>query len=640
MNRNEETDFRALGLRCGLEVHYQLDTKKKLFCHCPVGLLKRPPDAEIVRHMRPTLSELGEYDGTALMEFKTKKTVRYQLYYDSVCTYEMDDTPPFVINREALRIAVEIALLLNCRIADEIHVSRKQYLDGSIPTGFQRTIAVGVNGWIPFEGRRIRIVQVCLEEDACREVSDRGHVIVFRTDRLSTPLVEVITAPDMETPAEACEVDREIGRILRATRKVRRGIGTVRQDVNVSIEGGTRVEIKGVPKTGMIERLVRVEALRQKGLLSLQEEITQGSAGEKTPVCECSGLFTGSGCAPLHESAEHGLAVGAVAIQGFTGLLHRRISPGRTFADELAGRVRVIACLDDEPVLFFSDENGPPGRYPAAKEWEVVRRRLGVKSKDPVVIVRGRPEDVDTALSEIVARVEEAKLGVPNETRQVLRGGETDFERILPGPNRMYPDTDSAPIAISEEEVAVIQKRLPLTPDKWRKRCSGKLKRQTVDQLIDMECMERFWDVLQKTGCDPKLLAYTLTATLPALRRAGNDVLSVTKEALVELFGLHTGGKIIREMIPEALVRISRRRVYDDLLFDNAEGDIDEETLREAVKKRFLEADGRIADRRKLLRYLVGVVKEETGFRVRGRRVAEAVRNHAGLARLQTEDRR
>ncbi|MBN2323322.1 MAG: Glu-tRNA(Gln) amidotransferase subunit GatE [Spirochaetes bacterium] len=635
MNGNEETNFRELGLRCGLEVHYQLDTQKKLFCHCPVGLLNRRPDAEIVRHMRPTLSELGEYDGTALMEFKTKKTVRYQLYYDSVCTYEMDDTPPFVINREALKIAVEIALLLNCRIADEIHVSRKQYLDGSIPTGFQRTIAVGVNGWIRFSGRKIRIVQVCLEEDACREVSDRGHVIVFRTDRLSTPLVEVITAPDIRTPAEASGVDREIGRILRATGKVRRGIGTVRQDVNVSIEGGTRVEIKGVPRTGMIERLVRVEALRQKGLLSLRETITARGAEIKTPSCDCGDLFCESECAPLRESVRRGLSVGAVAIPGFSGILHRRISPGKTFADELAGRVRVIACLDDEPVLFFSDEKAPCGSRPGPKEWEAVRRRLGVGKKDPVVLVRGPGEDVETALSEIAARVEEAKEGVPNETRQVLVGGETDFERILPGPDRMYPDTDSSPIPIAEEDVAAIRKRLPVTPDRWRKRCRGMLKPQTVDQLIDMECIDRFWKILKNTKCDPKFLAYTLTATLPALRRAGCDILAVKEKALVKLFLFHAGGNIIREMIPRALVRIASGRGYDDL-----SADIDEETILKAVERNYLRVNGRIKDRRKLFRYLVGAVKEETGFRASGRRVVWAVQSHEGLWKLQTEERR
>ena len=120
----------------------------------------------------------------------------------------MDDTPPFPINQQALEIALKLGMLLNCAIVDELHVSRKQYLDGSIPTGFQRTAIVGVDGWVPYKGRKIHITHVCLEEDACREISDTGHEIVFRTDRLSMPLLEVITALDMD------------GKILWQTRRI------------------------------------------------------------------------------------------------------------------------------------------------------------------------------------------------------------------------------------------------------------------------------------------------------------------------------------------------------------------------------------------------------------------------------------
>ena len=270
----DDTEFYSrLGFKCGLEIHQQLDTEKKLFCHCPVGYRNDEPDAIILRHMRPTLSEMGTYDGTALMEFKTRKQVIYQLYRENVCTYEMDDTPPFPINQKALDYAIEIALMLNCQLVDEIHITRKQYLDGSIPTGFQRTAIIGVDGWIPYRGRKIRIQQLALEEDACREVEDKRHTIVFRTDRLSIPLVEVVTKPDMLTPHEAAEVDGLLGRLLRASGRVRRGIGTVRQDVNVSINGSDRVEIKGVPRTPDIRALTHYEALRHKALLELKDEL-------------------------------------------------------------------------------------------------------------------------------------------------------------------------------------------------------------------------------------------------------------------------------------------------------------------------------------------------------------------------------
>ena len=166
-------DYAAVGLISGLEVHQQLLTDRKLFCHCPAGRYTRTHDGTVLRHMRPTLSELGVYDGTALMEFKTRKHIIYLLNRENTCTYEMDDTPPFPVNQEAVDVAIEQCLMLGCDIVDEVHIARKQYLDGSIPTGFQRTAIVGVNGKLPFRGRELSITQVSVEEDSCREVSDQ-----------------------------------------------------------------------------------------------------------------------------------------------------------------------------------------------------------------------------------------------------------------------------------------------------------------------------------------------------------------------------------------------------------------------------------------------------------------------------------
>ncbi len=272
---NDHINYDALGFRCGIEVHQQLDTDQKLFCRCPVGLVAEAPDTFVLRHMRPTLSEMGEYDGTALMERKKRKEIIYQILNNHVCTYEMDDTHPFLVNEKALDIGIKLALLFQCKIVDEAHVSRKQYLDGSIPTGFQRTILIGTDGWIPYKGKKIGIRQINIEEDACREVSDQGHRIVFRTDRLSTPLVEVITEAHMLNPMEAGEVTCLLAETNRISGLVRRGIGTARQDVNVSIMGGNRVEIKGVEKIGLIPALTHHEALRQKALLELRDELVR-----------------------------------------------------------------------------------------------------------------------------------------------------------------------------------------------------------------------------------------------------------------------------------------------------------------------------------------------------------------------------
>ena len=225
MFANETIDYAEVGLIAGLEVHQQLLTERKMFCHCPAGLYTKDHDGAVLRHMRPTLSELGEYDGTALMEFKTRKNIIYLLHQNNVCTYEMDDTPPFLVNQQALDVAIEQCLMLGCDIVDEVHIARKQYLDGSIPTGFQRTAIVGVNGELPFRGGAAAITQVSVEEDSCREVSDSGHLIVWRTDRLGMPLIETVTGPDLRTPEEVEEAILLIGRVCRSTGHVRVGHG-------------------------------------------------------------------------------------------------------------------------------------------------------------------------------------------------------------------------------------------------------------------------------------------------------------------------------------------------------------------------------------------------------------------------------
>ncbi len=278
VNRREATqaDYDRIGFMSGLEVHQQLLTKRKLFCNCPAGFFQKPDeyDAELVRHMRPTLSELGEYDGTALMEFKTKKEIIYRIANKTACTYDVDDTPPFPIDREALDISIEISLLSKLNIVGEVHITRKQYLDGSIPTGFQRTAIIGINGEITLKsGRKVNLIQLSIEEDSCREVSDIGHVRVYRTDRLGMPLIETVTAPELMNPQELKEACDHIRFLNRSTGKVRTGIGAGREDVNVSCKGGTRVEIKGVAHTKWIPELSHNEAFRQWALLHIREEL-------------------------------------------------------------------------------------------------------------------------------------------------------------------------------------------------------------------------------------------------------------------------------------------------------------------------------------------------------------------------------
>ncbi len=527
-------DYAEVGLIAGLEVHQQLLTPTKMFCRCPAGHYTDAHDGAVLRHMRPTLSELGEYDGCALMEFKTRKNIIYLLHEENVCTYEMDDTPPFLVNQEAVNIAIEQCLMLGCDIVDEVHIARKQYLDGSIPTGFQRTAIVGVNGRLPFRGRELTITQVSVEEDSCREVSDKGHLIVWRTDRLGMPLIETVTGADLRTPDEVEEAILLIGRVCRSTRHVRTGLGASRQDVNVSVRGGRRVEIKGVPKAGWAPRLVHGEAVRQVNLLKLRDDLLARGFTEASSIgvasADVTDVFATSelsflrqekwerwikeqGRRPGFELGAGPFCVRAVRLRGLAGTLSWPTQPEQTFASELAGRVRVIAGLDQRPIMLQSEKW--PDYRGAIQELRKVRARLHCESADAVIVIWGPEEDTVTAANEVHLRYVDAIRGIPNETRQPFPDGTTDFERILPGPDRMYPDTDSPPTRVTRERVEHLRAGLPEPPWAREERYAGAGVATSRDPLPD----------------PPRRGGYGRPAGARNRSRPKEDLLSVWREA-------------------------------------------------------------------------------------------------------------
>jgi len=547
-------DYAGLGFKSGLEIHQQLDTKKKLFCRCPAGQYYEDYDAEVLRHMRPTLSELGEYDGTALMEFKTHKEIVYQLNKKNVCTYEMDDTPPFELNQEALDIALEVTLLLRCNIVGELHIARKQYLDGSIPAGFQRTTILGTDGWIPYKDRRIGIRQLGLEEDACREVSDRGHRRVYKTDRLSIPLIETVTYPDMRAPWEVAEVAEILRELARGTGKVRTGIGRARQDVNVSVEGGTRVEIKGVHRIPYIPRLTHFEALRQANLLELRDELRRrGISKEALPSTsgDVTAVLAKTAFSPISRALERGWRVTAVSLAGFKGLLTFPLQPGRDFASEISDRVRVIACLDELPNIIHSEMVNSPL---TVEEWKRVRGSVRARKDDVIVLAWGDTRDAATAAGEILIRAKEASEGIPSETRQAFPSGTNGFERILPGADRMYPDTDMPPVALEDEWIELTRQRLPLAP--WESREAFRRLGLSSDLVEGLSKDGRGGLVLKLAETLPLKVtvpAVVISQTLKHLERNGFPVSRLDDGALTALFKRFSGGEFAREAFPDIL---------------------------------------------------------------------------------------
>ncbi len=634
-------DYANIGLKVGLEVHQQLLTQRKLFCRCPAGRYSDTYDAEILRHMRPTLSELGEYDGTALMEKKTRKNIYYRIHRETVCTYEMDDTPPFFMDDNALEIGLEIALLLRLNLVSELHVARKQYLDGSIPTGFQRTTILGVDGVIPYRDRRIGIIQLGLEEDACREVSDIGHDRVFLTDRLGMPLIEVVTYPEMRTPQEAAEVGQLIRRLCRSTGQVRTGAGAARQDVNVSVTGGTRCEIKGTPQIGRNPRLIYNEARRQCSLLHIRSILRERGVTPETfqsHAQNVTGIVSQTTYEPIRAALAAGQVVCGVVLRGFAGLLNEQTQEHTTFAKEFSDRVRVIACLTKLPNMIHSDM---ASECLSGREWKQLRRRMRADAGDALLLVWGEEADTACAASEIVLRGREAATGVPSDTRQALKDGTNGFERVLPGAERMYPDTDLPPLAIDQQRLQRIRARLPESI--WDREARYRGLRLPEDVIVPLAASPRaalFDRLVRELEVEPVFAAVVLVQRLKGLRRAGMATDELTDEEVFEVFKVHAEGRLSRQGVLEVLAYLADQdpaaaggpsrvaRVFDELRLTP----VSDAELERTIDAQLAELDAaKFPSPATMCRYLMGRVMESFLGRVEGRHAAHLAHSRLGL---------
>jgi glutamyl-tRNA(Gln) amidotransferase subunit E len=549
-------DYKRIGFKSGLEVHQQLKTKSKLFCRCPAGIYHGDEDynAELIRHMRPTLSELGIYDGTALMEFKTKKEIRYRINNLTACTYEVDDTPPFPIDREALEIALEITILSRLNVVGEVHITRKQYLDGSIPTGFQRSAILGVEGEIQLKKKKVRLIQLSIEEDSCREISDVGHLRVYKTDRLGMPLIETVTYPDMETPDELAEASEYIRFLNRSTGKVRTGIGAGREDVNVSCEGGTRVELKGVAHNKWIPDISHIECFRQYALLNIRKLLIRKIPDKENWQLKCAELdFSHPDLMfkPLREALDKGLRVFAINLPRCQGILSHFTQPGYVFANEISDRLKVIACIE-KPNMTHSEDLNP---VISTKEFEKIASLLEAEPDDAQIVLWGPSEDIPTALETVEERFRMAFEGVPNETRKTFIDGTNIFERVLPGRDRMYPDTDSEPIPLTDDHINKLRVGLPvLVSERYLQLTEWGIPEDTYKYLLGKNLVPLIERITSDSGFSAKYIGTFLGHTFKNIEGKKKAHRNFSYEKIYGLFGFISKKKLVpsiaRLMLP------------------------------------------------------------------------------------------
>ncbi|NHJ46698.1 MAG: Glu-tRNA(Gln) amidotransferase subunit GatE [Asgard group archaeon] len=562
-----KVDYTALGLKCGLELHQQLDTGRKLFCRCSTDLRLDPPQAIISRHMRPTLSELGEYDKAALMEFKKQKEIVYELH-DSICTYEIDETPPFDPDQNAIDLAITIARLLKMEVVDELHINRKQYLDGSIPNGFQRTMIVGVGGRVKTDTQTIHLDMLALEEDSCREISSTPKTITWRVDRLGTPLVEIATKVfNVSEPNEVKIVAEKIGRILRATGKVKRGLGTIRQDLNVSIEEGARVEIKGIQVLNMLPEYVKLEVTRQLALLEIAKELQKRKLNPDDideSYLDCSDVLASSKSKIIKDAIKSKHVILGVKLPNMKGILSKKVQLDRSFGKEIADRVKVITGLGG---ILHTDELL---NYGVTQSYiDKLLTKFDCENNDAIAFVIGSKQQAVQAIEEIITRVKEAFEGIPEETRHAREDGSTSFRRYLGGAGRMYPDTDSHPIVITSTRIERIDEALPELPEKREERYIKELNiPEEIAKELAISSRRMLFEEIVELDADPVFVAVTLEQTLKALARDEVQIENLTDKRIKDIFTQLIEKKIAKEAVETLLEHFAKnpRDKLDEVL--------------------------------------------------------------------------
>jgi glutamyl-tRNA(Gln) amidotransferase subunit E len=539
-------------MMCGIEIHQQLDTKK-LFCDCESNLTEEAAGG-IYRRLRPTTSEMGEVDRAALAQFMRGYGYRYQSCPCETCLVELDEEPPHEVNADALETTLIFSELIGASVIDEVQFMRKIVVDGSNTSGFQRTSLVAVDGSIDAIGKKVGILSVCLEEDACRKIETTADEVTWRTDRLGIPLIEVATAPDMRTPEEVLEVASRIGSLLRATKRVKRGLGTIREDLNISIPEGARIEIKGVQELRLLPDFVSNEVKRQKMLVRVRDILRErGTKPAAVEVVDATEIFKDCDAKVIAAALKDKGKVLAVRLPGFAGVMNGDNKTLR-LGSEMAQYARTVGVKG----IFHSDEL--PNYGIEQSYVDKLREFLGMTGEfDAFVICAASEKKATAALELAVKRANTGIEGVPEETRDPLPDGTTRYSRPLPGAARMYPETDVPPTPIPAARLERIKNNLPEFPEQIEARLVKDygINAQQAHQIVRQSRDDLFCQIASEFDL-ASVAATTFQNTFQELEHEGIDTDLFTYEDLYAVFSGLKAGKFAKEAIPAILKEMAK----------------------------------------------------------------------------------
>jgi glutamyl-tRNA(Gln) amidotransferase subunit E len=556
-------DPAAINLKVGFEIHQQLSTKSKLFCDCHCEETEKY-GFNFIRKLRPTQSELGIYDPAALFEFMKMRTIKYHATTGSSCLVEADEEPPHEVNKEAIETALIFSLALQSKIIDEIHVMRKIVIDGSNTSGFQRTMLVAAGGYLNINNKKVGIQSICLEEDAAKLISDDGTIKEYGLDRLGVPLVEIALEPVTGKPEEIAEIALTLGRLLRASKRVARGLGSIRQDINISLDNGAIVEVKGVQRLDQLVKVIEYEMLRQHGLILIAQKLKRDRKPEEIVIGDRIEDITDilikshSDIVKRSLADKNGGIFKAIRVKGFGGIIGFEPYPDIRIGKHLGELVRFYSLGG----VLHSDEL--PNHDITAEMVEAVRKKLDiVVGTDAFVIVGGPKDKVEFAVEAITERLKMTIIGVPAETRAATLEGKTFFSRPRPGAARMYPETDIPPIPIDNSLLNSLSSKIPKSWDDSIKILAEKysLNKKIAEQIFDSNYFTAFEKIVASVKIEPTFVASKLTEDLVNFERQGFDTMLLTEDILMDVFRKLDTSIIAKESIVLIFEKILRKEV-------------------------------------------------------------------------------
>jgi len=622
------TDYRELGFRCGIEIHQQLDTETKLFCDCETEMEHLEPAAQVRRSLRPTPGESGGVDQAAKYEFLKDQDFIYNIYHDKTCLVELDEEPPHPVNREALRTALEAAYLMDCSVPDEVQFMRKSVIDGSNTTGFQRTAIVALDGELETDSGTVQITDIELEEESASIHKRKEDVAIYDLDRLGIPLIEIGTDASIQSPEHAQEVAEELGMLMRSTGKVKRGLGTIRQDVNVSIEGGARIEVKGFQDVRNLQELVENEVQRQQRLLELKDDLQEDGIGEIDPqVVDLTDAFADTDNGIIGTMIENGGRVLATTLP-LEGYMNRDLCADHHLGRELADHAEAQGLKG----IMHTDED--VSKYGLEEEFAVAADVLGKEDGEVVVIAAGPDPAVHNAMDAVIDRADQLLEGVPEETRDADQDFTTTYSRPLPGSARMYPETDIPPIPITDEYREELREDLPATLREREQQLQPVIGEELAAQITSSRLFPVFERLREEFEDMDREIANLLTNQLRDIEsRYDADTDRLTEQQFRGVLELLEDGAIAKDVIGDLLryAIADPDTPVDALVEEHGLEAADDDTVEEAVqevieeKRDFIREQGEHAQGA-----LMGEVMQKLGDGADGQKVNEILARELG----------